>query len=91
MVFPGVIAYVLFRDRIGENADATLSVLILELLPRGMQGLVLAGLLAAMMSTVAGALNSSATLVSIDIVQANLAGDRMTDTLVRIGQQRRWS
>ena len=30
MVFPGVIAYVLFRDKIGENADATLSVLILR-------------------------------------------------------------
>jgi uncharacterized sodium:solute symporter family permease YidK len=85
MVFPGVIAYVLFRDKIGDDADATLSVLILELLPRGMQGLVLAGLLAAMMSTVAGALNSTATLVSIDIVQRirPATADR---TLVRVGQ-----
>jgi SSS family solute:Na+ symporter len=85
MVFPGVIAYLLFRDTIGDNADATLSVLILELLPRGMQGLVLAGLLAAMMSTVAGALNSTATLVSIDIVKRArpATADR---TLVRIGQ-----
>jgi SSS family solute:Na+ symporter len=85
MVFPGVIAYLLFRDTIGDNADATLSVLILELLPRGMQGLVLAGLLAAMMSTVAGALNSTATLVSIDIVKRvrPTTADR---TLVRIGQ-----
>jgi SSS family solute:Na+ symporter len=80
-----VIAYLLFRDAIGDNADATLSVLILELLPRGMQGLVLAGLLAAMMSTVAGALNSTATLVSIDIVKRArpATADR---TLVRIGQ-----
>ena len=85
MVFPGVIAYVLFRDTIGENADATLSVLILELLPRGMQGLVLAGLLAAMMSTVAGALNSTATLVSIDIVQ-RLRPATADRTLVRVGQ-----
>ncbi len=85
MVFPGVIAYVLFRDKIGEDADATLSVLILELLPRGMQGLVLAGLLAAMMSTVAGALNSTATLVSIDIVK-RLRPATADHTLVRIGQ-----
>ena len=85
MVFPGVIAYVLFRDRIGEDADATLSVLILELLPRGMQGLVLAGLLAAMMSTVAGALNSTATLVSIDIVK-RIRPTTDDKTLVRIGQ-----
>ena len=79
MVFPGVIAYVLFRDKIGEDADATLSVLILELLPRGMQGLVLAGLLAAMMSTVAGALNSTATLVSIDIVKRMRPDHRRSD------------
>lgn len=85
MVLPGVFAYVLFRERIGGNADSTLSVLILELLPRGMRGIVLAGLLAALMSTVAGALNSVATLVSIDIVQRIWPGtsDR---SLVRIGQ-----
>jgi len=85
MVFPGVMAYVLFRDKIGENGDGTLGVLILELLPRGVQGLVLAGLLAAMMSTVAGALNSAATLVSIDIVQ-RLRPQTADRTLVRIGQ-----
>ena len=85
MVLPGVFAYVLFRDRIGQDADSTLSVLILELLPRGMQGLVLAGLLAAMMSTVAGALNSVATLVSIDIVQ-RVRPETDDRTLVRIGQ-----
>jgi len=85
MVFPGVIAYMLFRDKIGENADGTLSVLITELLPPGVQGLVLAGLLAAMMSTVAGALNSAGTLVSIDIVK-RLRPDTDDRTLVRIGQ-----
>ncbi len=85
MVLPGVIGYVLFREEIGENADSTLSVLILNLLPRGMQGLVLAGLLAAMMSTVAGALNSVATLVSIDIVK-RIWPETNDRTLVRIGQ-----
>ena len=85
MVFPGVIAYVLFRDKIGENPDSTLSVLILELLPPGMQGVVLAGLLAALMSTVAGALNSAATLVSIDIVQ-RIRPQTRDRTLVRVGQ-----
>ncbi len=85
MVFPGVMAYVLFRDKIGENGDGTLSVLIIELLPWGIKGLVLAGLLAAMMSTVAGALNSAATLVSIDIVQ-RIRPHTQDRTLVRIGQ-----
>jgi len=88
MVFPGVIGYVLFRDRIlamPTGGDSTLVVLIQELLPPGMQGLVVAGLLAALMSTVAGALNSTATLVSIDIVK-RLRPTTHDQTLVRIGQ-----
>jgi len=85
MVFPGVIAYVLFRDKVAENPDGTLVVLIQQLLPTGLQGLVVAGLLAALMSTVAGALNSSATLVSIDIVK-RMRPQTPDRTLVRIGQ-----
>lgn len=85
MVLPGVIGYVLFRDRIGENADATLIELMKTLLPRGLQGLVLAGLLAALMSTVAGALNSAATLVSLDIVK-RLRPDTPDRKLVWIGR-----
>jgi SSS family solute:Na+ symporter len=69
MVFPGVMAYVLFKDQIGANPDSTLAVLITRLTPIGVQGLVAAGLIAALMSTVAGALNSAGTLISIDIVQ----------------------
>ena len=85
MVLPGVIGYVLFKDLIGEKPDATLIVLIQELLPTGLQGLVVAGLLAALMSTVAGALNSTATLVSIDIVK-RIRPQTADHTLVRIGQ-----
>lgn len=85
MVLPGVMGYVLFRDRIGDNPDSTLIVLIKELLPCGLQGLVVAGLLAALMSTVAGALNSTATLVSFDIVK-RLRPNTSDRVLVRIGQ-----
>jgi len=85
MVLPGVIGYVLFRDEIGAQPDATLIVLMKNLLPIGLQGLVIAGLLAALMSTVAGALNSAGTLVSIDIVQ-RLRPGTSDAALVRIGQ-----
>lgn len=69
MVLPGVMAYVLFKDVIGDEPNKTLPVLIDELIPIGLKGLIAAGLLAALMSTIAGALNSTATLVSIDIVK----------------------
>ena len=69
LVFPGVIAYVLFKDIIGTNANMALPVMINELLPMGLKGLMAATLLAALMSTIAAALNSSATLVAVDIVK----------------------
>jgi SSS family solute:Na+ symporter len=69
MVFPGVIAFVLFRDLIGSDANQTLPVMINQLLPTGLKGIMAATLLAALMSTIAAALNSSATLVAVDIVK----------------------
>jgi len=69
LVFPGVIAYVLFKDIIGTNANQALPVMIDQLLPTGLKGIMAATLLAALMSTIAAALNSSATLVAVDIVK----------------------
>jgi SSS family solute:Na+ symporter len=66
MVFPGVIAYVLFKDKIADPDD-TLTVMIDKLLPVGLKGLFAAGLLAAVMSTVEAALNSTATVTAEDI------------------------
>ena len=69
-VLPGVIGYVLFSDIISDPND-TFPVLITELLPTGLKGLMAAALLAALMSTIAAALNSAGTLVSIDIIKRN--------------------
>ncbi|MCA8976555.1 MAG: sodium:solute symporter [Planctomycetes bacterium] len=68
LVLPGVLGYVLFRDRI-EDANDTFPVMVAELLPTGLAGLMVAAMLAALMSTIAAALNSAGTLVSIDIVK----------------------
>lgn len=70
LVLPGVLGYVLFKDKIGQAND-TFPVLVTELLPIGLKGLVTAAVLAALMSTVAAALSSAGSLVSIDIVKQN--------------------
>lgn len=70
MIFPGIFAYVILNDKI-DSPDHTLPVLILNILPVGLKGLMSAALLAALMSTIASALNSSGTLVSMDIVKQN--------------------
>ena len=68
MVFPGILAYALFSDRI-EDPNDTLMVLISNVLPSGLIGLMTAALLAALMSTISAGLNSVGTLVSLDIVK----------------------
>ena len=87
LVLPGVIGYVLFGDRIGDNANQVLPMLIQELVPTGLRGLISAGLLAALMSTIAAALNSCATLFAVDIV-ARVRPSTTDAAQVRIG---RWS
>ncbi len=85
IVFPGVVGYVLFRDVIGADANQTLPVLLVRLIPTGLKGLIAAGLLAALMSTIAAALNSSATLVAVDIVK-RVKPETSDRAQVRIGQ-----
>jgi SSS family solute:Na+ symporter len=88
MVFPGVIGYVLYRDIIAaepDGANATLTVMMTELLPVGFLGLMAAGLLAALMSTIAAALNSVATLTAEDIFK-RLRPDAPDHQLVKVGR-----
>ena len=69
-VLPGLIADGLIRQgklpAIEDSADVY-SLLINHLLPVGLKGVVAAALLAALMSTVSGALNSISTLFSLDL------------------------
>ncbi|WP_202410356.1 sodium/solute symporter [Pseudomaricurvus sp. HS19] len=67
MVLPGVMAISLFGDL--ERADTVFPRLIAEYAPPGLAGLMLAGLMAAIMSSVDSTLNSSSTLVMVDFVQ----------------------
>jgi solute:Na+ symporter, SSS family len=85
LVLPGVIAYVLFHDMIGAASNQTLPVLINELVPTGLKGLISAAVLAALLSAVSAALNSSGTLVAVDIVKRLRPG--ISDRgLVQIGR-----
>lgn len=84
MVLPGVLGYVLFQDLIDQPND-TLLVMIQELLPTGLKGLLAAGLLAAVMSTVESALNSTATVMAEDIVK-RLRPATSDRTLVTVGR-----
>lgn len=67
MVLPGALAASLFVDL--ERGDQVFPMLIRELAPVGLAGLILAGLMAAIMSSVDSALNSASTLITVDFVR----------------------
>jgi SSS family solute:Na+ symporter len=70
-LIPGMIAYSLNAKgmiNLTDN-DAAFSILVKELLPLGFKGLVVGGILAALMSSLASLFNSSATLFTVDFYQ----------------------
>jgi SSS family solute:Na+ symporter len=69
LVLPGLIAAALFPEVSGDDAYPTL--LASSLLPVGLKGLVLAGLLAAIMSSLSSVFNITATLYTNDIYKPN--------------------
>lgn len=67
-LIPGMIAFALAQKGIitlGTN-DAAFSTLVTELLPKGFTGIVVGGILAALMSSLASLFNSSAMLFTVD-------------------------
>ncbi|MBJ6369571.1 sodium:solute symporter family transporter [Snuella sedimenti] len=85
MVIPGILAFALFKDDIGTNTKSVLPIMILKLMPVGLKGLMVAALLAAVMSSVAAALNSCSTLIVYDVF--NKLNPNLSDTnKIRIGK-----
>ena len=86
-VIPGVIAHVLAsRGQLAlASPDQALPALIGALLPAGVRGLVVAGLLAALMSSLSSVFNSCSTLVTWDIYR-KLRPQASEKRLVLVGQ-----
>ncbi len=86
-LIPGMIAYALNQQGVITltSSDSAFSTLVRELLPMGFKGLVVGGLLAALMSSLASLFNSSATLYTIDFYQ-RYRPQATEKQLVRIGR-----
>src|SRR6266404_4743468 len=65
LVLPGIIAFALFPDQV-KKPDFAYPTLVLNLLPVGLVGLVMAALLAAVMGAMSSVFNSASTLVTLD-------------------------
>lgn len=84
---PGIIALALkMRGELEwDSPDEAFPVLMSNLLPSGLRGLVAAGLMAALMSSLASVFNSCSTLFTVDIYK-KLRPNTDEKKLVRIGQ-----
>jgi SSS family solute:Na+ symporter len=67
MVIPGVVATQILPPL--DNADQVFPALVSELLPVGLRGLVLAALVAALMSSIDSTLNSASALLTLDFIK----------------------
>lgn len=91
---PGMIGYALHVKGVisipaktdgSVNGDMVFPTMVASLLPAGLRGIVVAGLLSALMSSLASLFNSCATLFTVDIYR-KLRPDRTEAELVRVGR-----
>jgi SSS family solute:Na+ symporter len=83
-VLPGVVAAALFAD-VHSNPDSAYPTVVTRLLPDGIKGLVLAGMLAALMSSLASAFNACSTLLTWDVYK-KMRPAATEAQLVRVGR-----
>lgn len=84
VMFPGLIALAMYPSM--EDGDLAFPTLVKNLLPPGLRGLLFAGFLAALMSTIDSILNSTATLWTKDIYQKWLKKDGSDRHYMVVGQ-----
>ncbi|MEN0048691.1 MAG: sodium:solute symporter [Bacteroidota bacterium] len=86
-LIPGVIALVLKMrgELMWEKPDQAFPALMIHVLPAGLRGLVAAGLMAALMSSLASVFNSCSTLFTVDIYK-KINPTASENQLVRIGR-----
>jgi SSS family solute:Na+ symporter len=86
-LIPGMIAYALNQQGVISltSSDSAFSTLVKELLPLGFKGLVVGGLLAALMSSLASLFNSSSALFTIDFY-SKYKPKATEGELVRVGR-----
>jgi SSS family solute:Na+ symporter len=85
-VVPGIIAFKLFPHL--TQPDQSYIMLVESLVPRGLRGLILAAIAAALMSHLSAMINSTSTILTMDLYKRLFRPEASARALVRFGQ---WS
>ena len=84
--FPGMI-YRVINPHL-DNPDVAYPAVVASVVPQGWRGLVVAAIISGIMSTVSGLVNSTSTMVTLDLVQQSRGSKWSEARLVSVG---RWS
>ena len=85
-VFPGMVAHAI-NPNLGSG-DEALPFLLKTVVPTGLKGLILAGLCGAIMSTIQALINSSATILTVDLYGEQSGKKVSEQQMIRFG---RWA
>ncbi len=83
-IIPGIVCFVLFPGL--ENPDEAYMTMVTRLFPAGMTGLIMAVLVAALVSTIDSALNSLSTVFTMDIYIRKFKPEATPGQVVRTGR-----
>ncbi len=86
IVLPGIIGYYYFGESLYENQDAVYPELVKRVLPFWLTGFFVAVIVGAILSTFNSALNSAATLFSLDLYKKYIRPAAGDNTIVRVGR-----
>lgn len=85
IIFPGIMAFQLFGDRITDG-DQAYAVLIQEILPPGIRGVLFAALFGAVMSSLDSMPNSASTIFTMDLYKRWIRPTADAHRLVTVGR-----
>jgi SSS family solute:Na+ symporter len=83
-IIPGIVCFILFPQL--KNPDEAYMTMVTKLFPAGMTGLVMAVLIAALVSTIDSALNSLSTVYTMDIYVKKFKPEATQKEIVRTGR-----
>lgn len=83
-ILPGIACYVLFPNL--DNPDEAYMTMVTQLLPVGLVGLIMAVIIAALISTIDSALNSLSTVFTMDIYVRKFKPKATNKEIVQIGR-----
>lgn len=85
IVFPGIMAFQLYHGQVVDG-DQAYPILIKNLLPAGLRGILFAALFGAVMSSLDSMLNSASTIFTMDIYKRHLKPDAEASKVVKVGR-----